>query len=192
MVSTKNLLLCLLGFIGCYANGQELEPRAYAALPKNLNAVAIAYAFSRGNVLTDPSLPISNFKVNVHGVAAAYVHTFAIGNKLARVQVNVPFMFISGKLQLNGHDTSGVRNGFADAHIRLGINLTGSPALGRKEFRGYTQKTIIGVSLVTSVPTGLYYSNKLINAGSHRWGFKPEVGISKRFDRVYTEAYAGV
>jgi len=186
------ILACLVCLAGYHCKGQELEPRAYAALPKNLNAVAIAYAFSRGNVLTDPSLPISNFKVNVHGLAAAYVHTFAVGNKLARVQVNVPFMFISGKLQINGHDTSGVRNGFADAKIRLGINLTGSPALGRKEFRGYTQKTIIGVSLITSVPTGLYYSDKRINPGSNRWGFKPEVGISKRFKRVYAEAYAGV
>jgi Putative MetA-pathway of phenol degradation len=192
MLRRKSLLLCFLGFVGYSANGQELEPRAYAALPKNLNAIAIAYAFSRGNVLTDPSLPISNFKVNVHALAGAYVHTFAIGNKLARVQVNVPFMFISGKLQINGHDTSGVRNGFADARIRLGINLTGSPALGRKEFRGYTQKTIIGVSLITSLPTGLYYSDKRINSGSNRWGFKPEVGISKRFKRVYAEAYAGV
>lgn len=186
------ILACLVCLAGYHCKGQELEPRAYAALPKNLNAVAIAYAFSRGNVLTDPSLPISNFKVNVHSLAAAYIHTFAVGNKLARVQVNVPFMFISGKLQINGHDTSGVRNGFADAKIRLGINLTGSPALGRKEFRGYTQKTIIGVSLITSVPIGLYYSDKRINPGSNRWGFKPEVGISKRFKRVYAEAYVGV
>lgn len=186
------ILACLVCLAGYHCKGQELEPRAYAALPKNLNAIAIAYAFSRGNVLTDPSLPISNFKVNVHSLAAAYIHTFAVGNKLARVQVNVPFMFISGKLQINGHDTSGVRNGFADAKIRLGINLTGSPALGRKEFRGYTQKTIIGVSLITSVPIGLYYSDKRINPGSNRWGFKPEVGISKRFKRVYAEAYVGV
>ena len=186
------ILACLVCLAGYHCKGQELEPRAYAALPKNLNAAAIAYAFSRGNVLTDPSLPISNFKVNVHGLAVAFVHTFAVGNKLARVQVNVPFMFISGKLQINGHDTSGVRNGFADAKIRLGINLTGSPALGRKEFRGYTQKTIIGVSLITSVPIGLYYSDKRINPGSNRWGFKPEVGISKRFKRVYAEAYVGV
>jgi len=193
MVRIKNLLVCLLTLgAGYNASSQELEPRAYAALPKNLNAIAFAYAFSRGNVLTDPSLPISNFKINVHGLAAAYVHTFAVGNKLARVQVNVPFMFISGKLQINGHDTSGVRNGFADTKIRLGINLTGSPALGRKEFRGYTQKTIIGVSLITIVPTGLYYSDKRINCGSNRFGIKPEVGISKRFKHVYAEAYAGV
>ena len=126
------ILVCLVCLASYHCKSQELEPRAYTALPKNLNAVAIAYAFSLGNVLTDPSLPISNFKVNVHGLAAAYVHTFAVGNKLARVQVNVPFMFISEKLQINGHDTSGVRNGFADAKIRLGINLTGSPAFRAK------------------------------------------------------------
>jgi len=169
-----------------------LEPRAYAALPKNLNTIAVGYGFSRGNVLIDPALPVSNFKVSLQSLTGVYLHTFAFAGRLARVQVNIPFIQIFGKLQINGHDTSGSRNGFGDARIRLGINLTGTPALGRKEFTQYTQKTILGVSLVTVVPTGLYHSEKRINTGSNRWAFKPEVGISKRFKRVYAEAYAGV
>lgn len=185
-------LLCLFCLVSFYANGQELEPRVYAALPKNLNAVAFAYGLSRGNVLTDPSLPVTDFKVTVHSLAGVYLHTFAVGNKLARVQVTLPFMYISGKLQINGQDTTGARGGFADARIRLGINLTGSPALGRKEFPTYTEKTIVGVSLITVLPTGLYFSDKRINCGSNRFGLKPELGISKRFKHVYAESYAGV
>jgi hypothetical protein len=169
-----------------------LDPRAYAALPKNLNTIAVGYGLQRGNVLTDPSLPISDFKVTLQSLTGVYLHTFAVANKLARVQVSVPFIQLFGKLQINGHDTSGSRNGFGDARIRLGINLTGTPALGRKEFSGYTQKTIVGVSLVTVMPTGLYHPDKRINTGSNRLAFKPEVGISKRFKRVYAEAYAGV
>jgi hypothetical protein len=41
-------------------------------------------------------------------------------------------------------------------------------------------------------PTGLYHSDKRINTGSNRFAVKPEVGISKRFRRVYAEAYSGV
>jgi len=182
-------LLCLVGY---YATGQELEPRAYAAFPKNLNTIAVGYGLSRGNVLTDPSLPITDFKVSVHSLTGVYLHTFALAGKLARIQVNVPFFQVFGKLQINGHDTTGSRNGFADARIRFGINLTGTPALGRKEFTSYTQKTIVGVSLITVFPTGLYHSDKRINTGSNRFAFKPEVGISKRFRRVYAEAYSGV
>jgi Putative MetA-pathway of phenol degradation len=193
MIRKKEIawLLCL-GSLCHYAEGQELEPRVYAALPKNLNTIAVGYGFSRGNVLSDPSLPISDFKVSLQSLTGVYLHTFALANKLARVQVNVPFIKIFGKLQLNGHDTTGSRNGFGDARIRFGINLTGTPALGRKEFNQYTQKTIVGISLVTVLPTGLYHSDKRINTGSNRWGLKPEIGISKRFNRVYAEAYAGV
>jgi hypothetical protein len=99
---------------------------------------------------------------------------------------------MSGQLKLNGRDTSGVRNGFGDTRIRLGINLIGSPALSPKDFRAYQQKTIVGFSLVFSVPTGLYYEDKRINLGSNRWAFKPEVGVSKRFKRFYAEAYSGI
>jgi hypothetical protein len=43
-----------------------------------------------------------------------------------------------------------------------------------------------------TVPTGLYLKEKLINIGSNRWAFKPEIGVSKRIKRVYVEAYGGV
>jgi hypothetical protein len=191
-MTRETSIVCLLCLVGYYAKGQELEPRAYAALPKNLNTIAVAYGFSRGNVLTDPSLPVSNFKVSLQSLTGVYLHTFALAGKLARVQVTVPFIQMFGKLQINGHDTTGSRNGFGDARIRFGINLTGTPALGRKEFRDYTQKTIVGISLVTVLPTGLYHIDKRINTGSNRLALKPEVGISKRFRRVYAEAYAGV
>jgi hypothetical protein len=185
--------LCLLvSLYNLQASSQELEPRIYAALPKNLNGVVAVYAFQRGNVVTDPSLPVSGVNISVNNISAAYIRTFALYRKLARIQVTVPFTNIAGKLQINGHDTSGSRTGFGDARIRFSINLSGSPAYDRKEFRSYTQRTIFGVGLVTSVPTGLYHRAYRINIGSNRWGFKPEIGISKRFGRFYGEAYTGV
>jgi hypothetical protein len=52
--------------------------------------------------------------------------------------------------------------------------------------------TVVGASLVISAPTGQYFEDKLINLGTNRWGFKPEIGISQRFRDFYGEIYAGV
>ena len=182
-------LFCLLSY---FPEAQQLEPRAYAALPRNFNTIVAGVGISRGNVLADPSLPIADFTITTTTFLATYLHTFEVGRKLARIQVTIPYAHVLGKLQIDGHDTSGSRSGLADAEIRLGVNLTGSPPLDKKAFTHYTQETIVGVSLVFSVPTGLYYADKRINIGSHRWGIKPEIGVSKRIKRIYLEGYAGV
>ncbi|MEX6689856.1 transporter [Danxiaibacter flavus] len=183
---------CLVCFYCIAGKTQDLEPRIYANLPKNMNAVAFVYGYAKGNVVADPSLPIADFKITSHNLGVGYVRTFGIANKLSRVQLSLPYTDMAGQLKINGHDTSGARSGFSDMRVRIGMNLWGSPAMDKKDFRRYQQKTIVGVSLVTSVPIGLYYSDKRINLGSHRWAFKPEVGVSRRFKRFYTEAYAGV
>jgi len=185
-------LLILFCVVNKIAICQDLDPRVYANLPKGLNAVAAVYGLAKGNVIADPSLPIENFSITTHNIGLGYIRTFGLFNKLARVQLSVPFIHMAGQLKLNGQDTSGTRTGLGDTRIRLGINLTGSPALDKKDFRQYQQKTIVGFSLVASVPTGLYYKDKLINIGSHRWAFKPEIGVSKRFKHVYAEGYIGL
>jgi hypothetical protein len=190
------LVSCLILLASCSAPGslyaQELEPRAYAALPKNLNVIALVYAYSYGDVLTDPALPISNLTIRAHTIGGAYVRTFGFLNKLARVQIAMPMVFLDGRAKIGDRDTSVARGGLGDPKIRIGINLTGSPPLDKKDFKQYTQKTIFGVSLVTSVPIGTYVSDRRVNISSHRWGFKPEVGVSKRFGRIYAETYAGI
>ncbi|MRX68755.1 Putative MetA-pathway of phenol degradation [Flavobacterium resistens] len=172
--------------------GQDLEPRAYANVPKKLNVAALGYVFMDGNVVTEPSLPISDFKIQSHNIAASYIRTFGLANKLARIQVSLPFTFMDGSALVAGDLVTGSRTGFADTKVRFGINLLGSPALDKSEFRAFQQKTILGVSLVTSIPTGRYYDDKRVNIGTNRWGIKPEIGISKRFAHVYAEAYGGV
>ena len=173
------------------ASSQDLEPRAYANLPKGTNVLALGYGYNKGNLLLDASLPIKDFKINTQIFAVNYIRSFSLAKKLARVQVTVPLADMQGKLLLNGEEVTGSRSGFGDMRIRFGVNLTGSPALDRKSFSQYQQKAIFGVSFVTSVPTGRYYNDKQINIGTNRWGFKPEIGISKRFTKIYAEAYVG-
>lgn len=179
-------------FVFNSAFSQDLEPRAYANLPKGVNAIVSTYGYMKGDVVSEPTLPIEDFVISSNNFGVGYMRTFGLADKLARIQVAIPYIIMDGKATVSGEKITGNRTGFGDMRIRLGINLLGSPALARKDFAQYQQKTIFGVSLVTSVPTGIYYADKRVNIGSNRWGFKPEVGISKRFKHVYAELYSGV
>jgi hypothetical protein len=89
-------------------------------------------------------------------------------------------------------DTSATRNGLYDAKLKFGVNLLGSPVLNPKEFRAFEEHTVLGASIVVSLPVGQYFPEKLINLGTHRWGVKPEIGFSHRIKRLYLEFYTGV
>lgn len=172
--------------------GQELEARAYSNLPKDMNAIALVYAYSKGSVIADASLPIEDFEISAHNIGLRYVRTFGVWEKLGRVNISLPFVHMAGQLKVSGQDTSAERTGLGDMRVQMGVNLIGSPALDKKDFTKYQQKTVVGVTLAASVPTGLYYEDKRVNIGTHRWGFKPEIGASKRFKRIYIDGYVGV
>jgi hypothetical protein len=171
---------------------QDLNPWVYGNLPIKMNTAALSYAYMTGNVLGDPGAPFQDFHINTNYLAAAYLRTFSFFGKLGRAQLVVPFSFMSGSLTFKGKDTSGTRTGFNDVNLRLGINLFGSPPLEIQNFRKYRQEAIIGASLVVTIPVGQYYTDKLINIGTNRWLFRPEIGASLRMGQFYFETYAAV
>jgi hypothetical protein len=61
-----------------------------------------------------------------------------------------------------------------------------------EEFRSWRQKTLIGTSLTVVAPTGQYDPTRLINQGSNRWAFRPELGLSQRWGHWILDAYGGV
>jgi hypothetical protein len=171
---------------------QEMEPRSYAVVPTGLHAMALSYTFSSGNVITAGSSPVQNLDVANNVFNLGYVQTFTLFDKLARVAVSLPFGFLNGTAKFQGIDTAGSRTGFYDGRIKFGVNLIGSPALPPKDFQKFEEHTVIGASIVISVPVGQYYPSKLINLGSNRWGFKPELGLSHRDGRLFYEIYSGI
>jgi hypothetical protein len=192
-VSKKSCLIFIF-FMGntiCLL-AQEMEPRSYAVVPKGLHAMALSYTFSSGNVITPGSSPVQNLDVTNSVFNLGYVQTFTFFNKLARVSASLPFGFLNGTAKFQGLDTAGSRTGFYDGRVKFGVNLLGSPALAPLDFQKFQEHTVFGASVVISVPVGQYYPSKLINLGSNRWGFKPELGLSHREGRLFYEIYSGV
>ena len=185
-------IIVLIVFLFDEASAQDLEARSYSVVPKGMHAAAFSYTFSHGSVVSDFTSPVQDLKVTTSILNLGYVQTFALFNKLARIQVLLPYGFLDGNAKVYGADTSGTRNGFFDAKVKFGMNLFGSPVLSPKEFRLFQEHTVLGASLVISIPSGQYFPDKLINLGSNRWGFKPEIGFSHREGRLYYEIYSGV
>ena len=52
--------------------------------------------------------------------------------------------------------------------------------------------TLVGTSLTVVAPTGEYKGTQLINLGAHRWGFKPELGVSVPKGHWDFDGYAAV
>ena len=103
----------------------------------------------------------------------------------------LPFSDANFQGFLDGEFRTRTPTGFADPRFRLAVNLTGSPPLAAQEFAEYRQETIVGASLQVIVPLGDYDSTKLINLGSNRWSFRPEVAVSQRFRRWFFEVAGG-
>ena len=49
----------------------------------------------------------------------------------------------------------------------------------------------MGVSLKVLAPTGQYDPTKLVNWGTNRWAFKPELGYSRRWGNWILDSYGG-
>ncbi|HEX3079983.1 MAG TPA: transporter [Puia sp.] len=189
----KTAVLSMFMFtLSCSVFAQEMEPRSYSVIPIGLHAALLSYTFSGGDVVAGLNSPVQNLNINASIITLGYVQTFSFFKKLARIGVGMPYAFLNGSARVVGVDTAAGRNGFGDGRIKFGVNLFGSPVLSPKEFQKFQEYTVLGVSVVVSVPLGQYYSTKLINIGSNRWGIKPEIGFSHREGRLFYEGYAGV
>ena len=176
-VRTTGAVVCLLALAGV-ARAQDLEPKAYSASPIGAAFLVVGLARSSGSILTDPTLPVTDVVAKIYGVPVAAGYTFGLFGKLALATAALPYSWgdVNGVV---GEEAAHVtRSGLADARIKLSVNLAGNPAMGLREFVRAPRKTIVGTSLTIAAPTGQYYGTKLINLGTNRWGFRPEVGVS--------------
>jgi hypothetical protein len=175
------------------ARAQELEPRAYSASPVGLNFAILGFVRSTGDVVTDPSLPIANAEAHINGFALGYGRTFGVLGRQALVTAALPYAWGDAEGDVGEERRRITRSGLADMRAKLAVNLLGNPAMSPAEFaRTPHDRLLIGASLTVSAPTGQYDETKLINLGTNRWAFKPELGISVPWKKFDFDAYAGV
>jgi hypothetical protein len=174
------------------ANAQQMDPRAYTNVPTGLNFLIGGFSYSEGDVLVDPSIPIKDANAKVETAIVGYARTLALWGQSGTIGLVVPYASVSASGQVEGQATSVTRSGFGDPALRMTLNLYGAPALSLKDFGKYRQDLIVGASLLVTAPWGYYVPSKLVNIGTNRWSFKPELGVSKAIGNWTLEGAFGV
>lgn len=185
------LALALLALAAAQAYATDIEPRSYSNIPTGLNFLVAGYAYTQGNISFAPSVPIDNGKLTIHSSYLAYVRSLDLWGRSGKLDIIIPEAKLSGQADVKGEPRQRDSAGFTDPLFRLYVNLYGAPALPPKDFAAYHQDTIVGVSLAISPPGGRYNPDKLVNIGTNRWMFKPEIGVSKAFGPFTAEVAAG-
>lgn len=170
---------------------QDLAPRAYIITPMHSNAVTLTYSFFDGDLIFDNSVPITGATARVSVPVFSYFHSMSFFGRSANLTASLPYGIGNVRGTVMDSDTKAYRSGLFDATFRFSVNLLGGPAMDVADFRQWKQETIVGVSVRFVAPTGQYDPTKLINYGANRWAFKPEVGISRRWDHWVIDSYAG-
>lgn len=181
----------LLTLAAADAGAQHLEPRAYINTPVGMNFLIAGYTYSSGGLSTDPALPLTNAQLDIHTPYVAFAHAFDAWGKSAKFDAVLAGGCLDGTAEANGVPVSRDICGLADPTMRVAVNLYGAPALGARDFASYRQDLIIGASLQVQAPLGQYDPARLVNLGSNRWAFRPEVGVSKVLRPLLVEATLG-
>jgi hypothetical protein len=171
---------------------QDLVPRAYVITPVHSNAVILTYSFYDGGILFNNTIPVTDGTAAIHVSIFSYYHSLNFFGRSANITASLPYGVGHFQGKLMDNETMVYRSGLLDSIFRISVNLVGGPAMSAKEMQTWQQKNILGVSLKVTAPTGQYDGTKLINNGSNRWAFKPELGYSRRWGHWVLDTYAAV
>jgi len=183
-------LSCALSFLAP-AHGQQMEPRSYANAPIGLNFLVAGYVHQEGDVLLDPSVPVTDLSAKVDLGVLGYVRVVDFWGQSGTIGLALPYGSITASGKIQEQSARVTRSGFGDPALKVAVNLYGAPSMSLAEFRDYRQDTIVGVSFLVTAPWGRYDPTKLVNLGTNRWSFKPELGVSKGFGNWVLEGAAG-
>ncbi|PSH04313.1 MAG: transporter [Acidobacteria bacterium] len=181
--------MIVVGVFLSSSRAQDLAPRAYLITPLHANAVTLNWSFSNG------SIDLNGLPVGVTGTYSVpifnYYHSFGLFGRSANVLAVLPYAAGNFEGTQPGAEAHLYRSGLLDSGYRFSVNLKGGPAMPMQEFMKWKQKVLLGVSLRVVAPTGQYDPTKLINWGTNRWAFKPEIGYSQRWGHWILDGYMG-
>ncbi len=160
------------------ATAQELSPRAYWPAPVGTKLLVVGYQYASGDIVTDPSLPVTGVDSQIHTGLLAYQQTLDVAGRTSNVQVELPYTSGTTTGTYLGQDARADVSGAGDLAVTFAINLSGAPAMDRAAFREFlgAPSPVLGVSLKLVAPTGQYDPDKLINIGTNRWAGRLQLG----------------
>ena len=190
----NTLIVGLLVILGAAheAVAQELIPAAYTPAPFGVNFVGLSVTSNRGDLAFDPSGPIDAAAADIIVSTFTYARTLDLFRRSASATVILPYVVGDLEGLYLGEPAAVNRSGTGDLVMRLGVNLLGGPAMTPREFAAYRPKTLLGASLTVKAPTGQYDPTRLINIGTNRWAFKPEIGVVQVMGKWAVDAYVSV
>ncbi len=174
---------------------QELSPRAYWPSPIGTKAVSIGYAYSSGDILIDPELPVEGLNADINTAVLAYFQSFNFAGRTANYILELPYVWgtVGAALDLSDYPLppdalipdSADFEGQGDISVTLSVNLKGAPAMNKEEFRALLKdpESQLGIGLKVTAPTGDYDKDKKINVGRNRWAAKTEMGYINSFSK---------
>ena len=164
---------------------QELEIRRWNHLPIDENFVTANFGRTNGDIAIDPALRLKDVSVEMDTWLLGYIRTFELLDKTARVEIRQARQAGIWSGVVDGTPTKISREGWSDTFARLAVNLVGAPPLAGKAYADYRAaadvETIMGAAFGVRLPTGQYLEDKLINLGSNRFTFSPQVGVHQQY-----------
>ncbi|HEX9253402.1 MAG TPA: transporter [Ignavibacteriaceae bacterium] len=180
-------------FLTLRLSAQDLDPRAYARVPVDATVLIAGFNYTYGGVVLDPTLPIKDLRAKVESPMLGIARTFSLFGLTSQAYAVLPYSWAQASGKVVGEDSSITRNGFGDARLRVSVLFLGAPAATVEEFAKSSPQTVMGASITVTAPTGQFFSDKLINLGTNRWSFKPEIGLSYYINKHWLfDLYAGV
>jgi hypothetical protein len=185
-------LLVSLASSAAQLYAQDLAPRAYVITAEHTNAINTTWSFYDGGLNFNGTIPVTNATGTYNVSIFSYYHSLNFFGRSANIVAYLPYGVGTFQGDLSEQHRSVYRSGLLDSSFRFSVNLMGGPAMQPKEFAKWKQKRLLGLSLRMVAPTGQYSGKKLVNWGSNRWAFKPELGYSERWGHWVLDGYAGV
>lgn len=185
------LLFLTCGLFASICRPQDLAPRAYLITPIHSNAVTLTYSFFDGSITFDGTVPITGATARFNVSVFNYSHSLSFFGRSANILISLPYGVGNFRGKVVGAETLAYRSGLLPVSLRFSLNLKGGPAMNVQEFKNWSQKTVLGVSMRLVPLTGQYDPTKLINLGINRWAFKPELGYSRRWGHWFIDGYGG-
>ncbi|HTS56586.1 MAG TPA: transporter [Terriglobales bacterium] len=158
---------------------QFTDAHSYDNTPVGTNQIELSYTYVHANSSIDTSLIIAGAKLNLNQGMISYARYFGLFNRTMWAEAGVPIAGLSGSV--SGTRIQGSINGAGDSSYQIAMLLKGGPALTVEQFEGYKPTTTLGVSFTLTAPSGQYNASKILDLGSDRWLFKPEIALSQPF-----------